>query len=461
MRPFALVLVLILATGLVYFNSFPGAFHFDDFALILENPHVTAPDFRYASFLNHYGGRPLTLLTFHWNYRLFGGNPFPYHLISVLLHLWVVLAIFFLFWQLSDQPFLAFSTALIFALHPVQTQAVNYIWSRSVLLMAAFAVLAMILSRKHPWMGLICFQMAIWSRTEAIVICLLLILLNTARWKSWMALALINTAGFLYCILTYAPREIAWNHPNVSSYWMAQPVIFWKYLGLMVWPSGLSLDYDFTLSSIGISCAALAALLGLGLLVFRFRANYPIPAFSLLWLLTMFLPSCLVPNSDLFNESRVYLAFAGFPLVTGWALEQSRVLAWRRASLFLLVSLLVPVTMARNDLWKSDLALWQDTAWKSPDKARPHYNFGVALARQGDLSNAEREFRTARDLNPQDDLSYAALGYCAEQKNQSDAARRFYRKALRLNPRNSYARKNLERLEAAQVIKGQNRGNPA
>ena len=461
MRRFALILLLILATGLVYFNSFPGTFHFDDFALILENPHVRTPHFRYASFLDHYGGRPLTLWTFYWNYRLFGENPFSYHLISVLLHGWVVLAVFLLFRQLSDRPFLAFSAALIFALHPVQTQAVNYIWSRSVLLMAAFGVLGMLLSRKQPWMGMMCFQMAIWSRTEAVALCLLLILLNTARWKSWVALALINTAGFVYCLLTYAPREIAWNHPNASSYWMGQSVAFWKYLGLMVWPSGLSLDHDLTLPSIGISCAAAATVLGLGLLAFRFRANYPIPVFGFLWLLTMLLPSLLVPNSDLFNESRVYLAFAGFALLVSWALAQNRSLAWRRASLFLLVSLLIPVTVARNELWKDDLALWRDAAWKSPGKARPHYNFGVALARRGDFSDAEREFKTARCLNPQDDLSYAALGYCAEQANRWDAARQLYRKALRLNPRNDYARKSLERLKRAQAIKGQDRGSPA
>ncbi|MFB3067943.1 MAG: hypothetical protein ACE1ZI_01620, partial [Acidobacteriota bacterium] len=112
-------MILVLATGLVYVNSFPGAFHFDDFPLLLENPRINGSAFSYSSFLEQYGGRPLTLWTFYWNHQLFGQNPSSYHLVSVLCHLLVVVEIFLLIWQLFGQRALAFGSALLFAIHPL------------------------------------------------------------------------------------------------------------------------------------------------------------------------------------------------------------------------------------------------------------------------------------------------------------------------------------------------------
>ena len=164
MRSSRLGAILMAVTLLVYLNSFPGAFHYDDFPLLLENPRVSGPDFAYSSYLDHYAARPLTLWTLHWNYRFFGDHPLSYHLVSVLLHALVVLQIFLLVSQLYNQPLLAFSTALLFAVHPLQTQAVNYIWSRSVLLMATFGFAALLSARKRPWVASITSPRK-WSRT--------------------------------------------------------------------------------------------------------------------------------------------------------------------------------------------------------------------------------------------------------------------------------------------------------
>ena len=108
---------LVLVTGAVYLNSFPAAFHFDDYALILESPLVTE-NFDYGIFLEQYGGRPLTLWTFHLNYLVSGPRPWAFHLVSVLLHLAVVLLLFRLILDRFQHPGLALTTALLFGLHP-------------------------------------------------------------------------------------------------------------------------------------------------------------------------------------------------------------------------------------------------------------------------------------------------------------------------------------------------------
>ncbi len=84
---------------------------------------------------------------------------------------------------------------------------------------------------------------------------------------------------------------------------------------------------------------------------------------------------------------------------------------------------------------------------KSPAKARAHYNLGVALAVQGKNRQSEVEFQRARDLHPEDHLSWAALAYCAEVQDNLKMARSLFQQALRLKPENGYARGGLERVE--------------
>lgn len=450
MRLFWPCVILVLATGLVYVNSFPGAFHFDDFPLLLENPRINGSAFSYSSFLEQYGGRPLTLWTFYWNNQWFGQNPSSYHLVSVLCHILVVVEIFLLIWQLFGQRALAFGSALLFAIHPLNTQAVNYIWSRSVLLMAAFGLAALLLARRHPWAGLICLQLAIWSRAEAVILLLPLIFLNRSRWKGPLTVSLLNTAAFAYSLFKYAPREIAWTHPDPLSYWILQPLAFLKYSLLMIWPTGLNLDHDLVSPDPWSLLLATLFFLSLLMLALRFRKSYPIPTLGIFWMMAMLVPSLLVPNSDVLNESRTYLSLAGFTLTASWVLCHFLAKSpgtLKLAAVALSLLLFMPLTMARNETWKDDSVLWQDTVLKSPAKARAHYNLGVALAVQGKNRQSEVEFQRARDLHPEDHLSWAALAYCAEVQDNLKMARSLFQQSLRLKPENGYARGGLERVE--------------
>ena len=449
MRVVWLSIVLILAAGLVYANSFPGTFHFDDFPLLLENPRIVGPTFAYSSFLDQYAGRPLTMWTFHWNHRWFGANPAGYHWFSVFLHLLVVVELFFLIRQLFGEKLLAFGCSLLFAVHPLQTQAVNYVWSRSVLLMAVFGLGALLLARRFPVSALIGFQLAIWCRSEAVILCLPLILLNRSFRRAPVALAGVNAAAFVYSLVKYAPQEMAWNHSDLLGYWVLQPVAFLKYLSLMIWPVGLNVDHDLGPVPLWALIGAAAVVAALGVQALRLGEKYPVPVLGFLWIAATLAPSLLVPNSDVLNESRAYLSMAGFTLIVSWflvRLSAQRKAAGRWAVVVLPVLLLVPVTVARNEVWQDDLLLWQNSVRKSPAKARPHYNLGVALVRQGQYSESETEFRRAREIDPEDDFSYAALAYCAELRNEVSVALEFYRQALQRNPHNAYAREGLDRM---------------
>ena len=441
--------LLVVTTGLIYWNSFPGAFHYDDYPLMLEDPYVTET-FPLTAFLAHYGGRPLTLWTMHQIYLLFGADAGCYHLLSVLLHALSAALLFILTLRLFGRLELSFVAALLFALHPLQSQTVNYIWSQSVLLMSCCSLAAMILARRRPWAGLLLFQLAIWSRADALAMTPFLIGLNPSRWHLWTAGAVINFAALVYSMASYSPTEVAWNHPDATGYWMAQPVVFWKSLGLMFWPLSLNLDHDIGPPDRETVILTAAALVGICTLAYWWRRKRSLEVLGFFWILVVYAPSWIIPNSDLFSESRLYLPFAGFSLAASSFLVGRGDLkswCWRAWGVTLLLTLLtVPLTLARNEVWKDEVTLWGDAAFKSPNKARVHYNLGAALARGGALDKAEASFSRALEVSPNDDFAYAGLAYCAERRRDLIKARELYREALRLNPENDYAREGAERL---------------
>jgi tetratricopeptide (TPR) repeat protein len=470
-REVTLVLGMGVLVLLVYLPSFPGEFHFDDFALMLENPLVGAPHFSYKLFLEEYGGRPLTLWTFHWNYRLFGTDPRSYHAFSLILH--VIAAGLLLIWLKRrglDQK-AAVLAASVFALHPLQTQAVNYIWSRSVLLMFCFGMASLLFAemarqsgRFRPLaraMSLICFQLAIWSRADGLIFLVPLVLADgvpqrvsealTAlyRHRVPVLIALMNVGAFALFMSRAKPRDIGWTHPHVLSYWWSQTVAFWKYVAVMFWPAGLSVDHDFVVAGRWPPLLALLGLVVLALTLGRLHARYPVVVYGALWMALAMAPAALLPNSDPFNESRAYPALAGFSVVLAGVFQKASSRLPRLAHggvVGLLLLAMVPGTAARNHVWRSDLALWQDAAEKNPAKARVQYNLGAAWARAGEIDRAEQSFTTALGLEPGDDLTQAALGYCAESRCDWSLALQRYQRAVSLNSRNSYADEGLRRV---------------
>jgi len=457
-------LVVSLATLAVYSFSFPGEFHYDDFSLLLDNPRVTDPSFPFSLFVDQYGGRPLTMWTFFVNYKAAGDQVWSYQAINLMLHL-VASCLFFVFARRAllvqgrarnadchlTLNLAALFATLIFALHPLQTQAVNYIWSRSVLLMTCFGLSAILLVGRSAWLALLLFQLAVLSRTEALVLVVPLLALRPRVWKWLVPVSAANLLLFLRSVWVYSPREVAWNHSDAFSYWLAQPFVFCRYLLLMLWPQGLTIDHELTVVAWKAAIGGVAlSILAVG--IFLVRRKLPELAIGFGWLILALLPSAVVPNTDLLNESRAYPAVAGFALAAGglslaaYRLTSARTRPVALVTGALLVLALVPLTGQRNLVWRTEVSLWEDAVAKSPRKGRAHYNLGSALARAGDVHGARLHFSRARDLDPSDDFSHAGLGYCFEQAQELRAAARCYRKAISLNPDNEYAREGLERI---------------
>ena len=455
----ALICLLIGTIALVvYWGSLPGAFHFDDLPLLLDSPRVSSPAFDYGAFAEMYGGRPLTLWVFHLEYRLFGRDPLAFHVVNVFLHLLaaVLLYLWIRRWQASAA--LAFIAALIFIVHPAQAQVVDYVWARSLELMAVFGFGALLLVRRHPWWALLVLQLAVWSRAEALVFLVPLILLDRRLLRPALALGAVDLAAFVYGYMLASPAEFGWNHPGWWSFWLQAPGRLLHYLGWLIWPNAFSVYHDAASASLLHQAIAVFVLAGLALWTRIARHRLDAVWIGLAWTVLFLLPSVLIPNSEPFSESRVYVALAGMAVAAACGIRVAaeslgtrlRGTGRRRiAEGFLVAVLVVPsvvVTQERHRVWADDVALWREAVRSEPDAVLPNYNLAVALSNRDRTEEACRFFRRSVHLNPRDDMSYSGLGYCAEVSGQIHRAAGYYSRALSLNTDNEYAREALDRL---------------
>lgn len=459
MKHLSICLLLGVVVLGAYWTSLPGAFHFDDLPLMLENPRVTAPSFDYGSFAEMYGGRPLTLWTFHLNYRWFGADPAAFHAVNIGLHALAGMLLYLLVLRWFSNVGLAVAASLLFLLHPAQAQIVDYVWARSILLMAVFGLGALLLLvRRHPWWALLCLQLAVWSRAEALVFLVPLILVDRKILKPGLAIAAADLVCFAYGFVLASPAEFAWNYPSWLRFWLQAPLVLLRYLGWMVWPDQFSVFHGNAVER------ALPLLIGGGFLagliaLTRVAGRRLRPVWLAVgWTCLFLLPSVLVPNSEPFSENRVYVALAGVAVVAAWMIREAAVLVGGRfrmsqfehgiavAAVAVLSIGAFTMTQNRHGVWADDVLLWREAVRSAPDAVLPSYNLAVALSNRGRTAEACTYFARSVDLNPQDDMSYSGLGYCAEVNGQINRATEYYSQALSLNTGNDYAREALDRL---------------
>ena len=132
-------LILTVAALVAFGASLGSTFHFDDYA-IFADPALTSTS-GWWQVWRPVQTRPLTYFTFWLNYQLGGRNPAGYHALNLALHLAAVLLLYDVLCRLLDRR-AALVAAALFAVHPMQAEAVNYIWARGTLLMTVLCLLS-------------------------------------------------------------------------------------------------------------------------------------------------------------------------------------------------------------------------------------------------------------------------------------------------------------------------------
>ncbi len=232
-----------------------------------------------------------------------------------------------------------------------------------------------------------------------------------------------------------------------GEYLTVQVRVITQYLFLWFSPVSQNLDYDFPLSApLAATAGAAIALLSLLALAIRWRRRMPLVSFGLLWFFAALLPtSSIFPMLDPMVEHRLYLPSAGLALVLTCGLFS--VVRPKVAALFLCVFMLGLsfLTYQRNAVWADDLALWHDTALKSP-KSRVYANLAKTYERRGGDEEAILLYEKAIQLSPNPTIAAqlsVTLGSLYGKRGDYERQAAYCLKAIEWNPRDSQAYSNL------------------
>ncbi len=426
-------LLLAAAALLAFGPGLGGAWQFDDFNVIVDNPAVHG----LGAWASRPGRiRPLLALSYAANWSL-APRPLGFLAVNLGLHVLNAGLAFALLRDVArstgmesrEAGTLAFAAALLWSLHPAHTEAVTYVCGRSVSLASALvlaSLLAFLRSREEgapaPWRGAswVAFAAAFLVKETALVLPLAVLLLAAvaapeAGWRAWARaalphglLALALGAGLL---LHAGHRDLlaaSLAHRGPASNLMAQTAA-WAYLArVWAWPAVLNLDPGLAAppawgwpGALTFAGALAAVLTGLGALRRR-----PLLAFGLLWTALFLLPTnTLLARLDLVNERQLYLPGLGLALLGSLAAFRAGA-ALRAGPGTVLAFLLVPALLlglrtARRTLdYRSETALWSSSVAANPWNARAHNNLGWARWLAGDRAGAEAAFREALRLDP-------------------------------------------------------------
>jgi len=467
-----LPIVFALLGLIVYSNTFHNSFHFDDFWNIISNPLIRDIHNLHHIWLCGPPTRFITYLSLALNYQCNGLGVVGYHIFNFMVHMsaaafvwWVVSLIFQTPLIIKEKIaahalWISFFTASIFLVHPIQTQPVNYIIQRAVLLASFFYLLSVGLYLKarlaqesaHRFSGfyytaslgaavaaMFCKEMAV-SLPLMICFCEFFLFKGdySRRWK-------MATAFFPAVLIVLLP----WMKTNVKGYagettawafFLTQLKVKVIYLRLLIIPIHQSIDYVYPLVKSPFEWGVVLSGLFLVLLLLAgvyLRNNYRLLSVGIFWFFITLLPeSGFIPISDVIVEHRVYLATMGFGLFLSSGLFY---LFQNRSSLAVRVLCLVVIgysvmTYQRNKIWHDEFTLWNDVVQHFPQNQRAYLNRGAAYQKNGDLDHALADYNMVIGLGPVDAVTLSNRGNIFTTKGYYDIALANFNLAIKINP---------------------------
>jgi hypothetical protein len=475
-----------------YFNALDNPFVYDDHDTVIANRSLVDPtNVRFVLVYSPF--RPVVNASYALDHWFWAYRPFGYHLTNVALHAAVVLLLYaWLRRILADTGsggaahLAAFAGAALFAVHPLQSEAVAYVSGRSELMCAVWFLAAMLLSRDAILSGsrvrtagaVLCGLLAIASKEIGLVLPFIVLAYDwllrpgedaARRRRLWLVFvpAFVLLAGIgAYRLVTL--RGISSGTPmGPLLNMLTQAIVIWRYVGLLAWPAGQSIMHTVhRVTSVAdpIAWVALAGLAGACAAAFRLRTSYPVVALGVVWFFAVLAPSSsIIVLREGMAEHRVYLASAGMfiavasafargaksgaatadkAVVSRWLSPEpgpSRVVRTGRAGVFCAVlTVLFALTVMRNRVWSDPVALWTEATVHAQGMWEPHYALGDSLREAGDCTAALPEYRTVVALHPAHRDAFTNMGICLAQTGQLQDAERAFRRVLEIDP--SYPR---------------------
>jgi len=432
--------IILLAAALLAFGAALWApFQFDDPSLLSDPVLDSAQGWR--QIFSATQTRPLTYLTFWMNLRV-SQDPWSFHLVNLLLHLVTVLLAHAALRGLLPQR-AADLAALLFAIHPLQTEAVVYVFARATLLAALFCLLALWLwLRERPWLAVAAFGAALLAKEEAAAFPILLALMEWATRRRRDAVvpiavmsALSLAAGLRVLYAASAiPGSGAGAQAGITSfeYFSFQGVAILRYLWLVLAPLGLTVDAEVRVAPI-LASLAWGVIAVVAILSWR-TVREAGAGFWILGGLILLLPSSSVfPAADLAADRRMYLPMFCFAALFGLLLQKAD---WRLCGGYFAV--LACLSISQTLVWQSPQELWMDASRQAPAMIRPKRQ----LARVVPPFQAIELLEEARRLAPEDAAVATDLGVAYVRAAKPELALGEFGRALALEPGSAAAMHN-------------------
>ena len=459
--------LLLAAVALIYGNTLRNEFTMDDGIYVVRNSQVTRASVQGLFAANKLTNvfRPVTFATLALNWRLGGARPLGFHLFNLILHACVTWLLFLLLDELlgasPQAKIVAFAAALIFAVHPLHTEAVASISGRAELLAAGFLFAAWILHLNDQQISaFICFVLALLSKESAVVFLPLLLVGDYARgkWKPILRYAMFAGITLLYLGILWKVQGGRFGQVTIaqldnplaviSPQWRILNAlrVAWKYAELHFYPAKLSCDYSFNTIPIYMDWrhtlpALLAAMAAIGTWIWGVwkRRSGLILAGGIYLGGFAVTANILMPTGTIMGERLAYLPSAGFCLLAalGWNWLRGRQRTVAVAAAAAIIAAFGMRTMVRNLDWKDNMSLYSAGVRVSPGSAKMHGNLGSEYQAAVEWDLAASEYETALRINPDYPDVLAAYGLLEAWRGHDQAGGHMLERAYYMSHRDN------------------------
>lgn len=420
-----------LAIFLLWWPALGASFQFDDWNVIVNEPRVHSLAAWWQSMP---GIRPLLKLSYALNFAM-DADPTGFRVVNILTHALSATLVGSLLRTRGLRAGLSESmashaavlAALLFALHPVQTEAVTYISGRSSSLAACFCLLSLygwVRSEQSArpthasvWLATccICFGLAVATKETALILPLALLLYSADRplmptLKRLAPLLLLMAVMLVVALSLPTYRRllaVSLDTRTIGENLLTQSRALFYLSGQLFRITNGNADPQLPVVNsldwlTAILCAVWIGSFVWGVLNLRRR---PVGSFAVLWFMLWLAPTnSLLPRLDVANDRQLYLASVG----PAWWLAV-QLTAWqparavlRQAAVALMLVALSWATYQRNLVYQTEVAFWEDTAAHNPDNSRAANNLGMAYAIECRFREAETAFERAIALSGDD-----------------------------------------------------------
>ncbi|MFH1429119.1 MAG: tetratricopeptide repeat protein [Candidatus Margulisiibacteriota bacterium] len=453
-----------LVISIIYFKSlFYNYTYLDDNVLIMDNFHFIrdlgniGQAFFQDVFLSYSDAyyRPMLSISLMLDAQLGGTSLFTYHVTNILIHILTVCFLFVFLLKLNYQRGTAFIISLIFAVHPILSQAVAWIPGRNDSLMALFVLPAFIWfhnaveTKKWPAyiLHFLFFTLALFTKESALLMAIVFLtyLYIIKKEKIFSISSYIFYSGWAaIAVFWFLMRQAAFSSPIgltlsiIIKSWINNSSVAIQLLGKMLFPfnqSVLPIIQDTTYLYGVIALLFLSASL---MFTSKKRFNYIIFGFS--WLFFFIAPTFIWPQPDavtFFLEHRIYIPIIGLFIILLEIEPVKGLLNNRKLAVILsiiTIAVFSGLTIYHNDNFKDQVHFWKNAVDTSPHSPLAHRNLGAMYYLEGKYDNAEQEFKRSIHLNPYESMAHNNLGLIYANQGKYREAEEEYKKELTYNP---------------------------